>query len=68
MPRDLRVVFFLLTFLAFFVPFFFDAFFFAIMAPHKRKGNTHATFGVCTRSSKRTLTRLLTPGSSIVMP
>lgn len=59
--------FFLVAF--FFVPF--AAFFFAMAHLTKKEKETetnYATLGVSTRSSKRTLTRLLTPGSSMVTP
>lgn len=59
------VAFFLVAFLV----AFFLAFFFAMLHLSKKgTRKTHANVGACTRSSNRTLTRLLTPGSSIVMP
>jgi hypothetical protein len=56
---------------AFFLVVFFLAFFFAFAIWHLIKRETemdYAPAGVPTRSSSRTLTRRLTPGSSIVTP
>lgn len=59
--------FFLVAFLPFFVAFFAAFFFFAMRHLEKRKEH-HAPTGVSTHSSSLTLTRVLTPGSSMVTP